>query len=146
MVSHMPVPILRLSDGATDTSGSTSNDITLTTSQYNELGDATLLDPVPIPKSPPAEAFDFDYDAHDVKIKLSNARGEEADHPRLFVSNGSVSDGLSIVPVAKVGHIVKYAVVLNISRPTFMTRLPPWRHRKVSVSMVRISLNSLWLI
>ena len=104
----------------TDTSGATANDITLTTSQYNLDGDATGVDAFPVPRSPDAEDFNFTYDAHDVKIKLSNARGEEADHPRLFVSNGSVSDGLSIVPVAKVGHIVKYAVVLNISRPTFI--------------------------
>ena len=104
----------------TDTSGSTANEITLTTSQYNLDGDATDADPFPVPRSPDAEEFDFDYEAHDVKIKLSNARGEEADHPRLFVSSGSVSDGLSIVPVAKMGHIVKYAVVLNISRPSFI--------------------------
>ena len=104
----------------TDTSGSTENTITLTTSSYNLDSDATVEDPFPVDRSPEAEDFDFTYNDHEVKIKLANARGEEADHPRLFVSSGSVSDGLSIVPVAKVGHIVKYEVVLNISRPTFI--------------------------
>ena len=104
----------------TDTSGGTSNIITIETSQYNLSADATAQDPFPVPRSPASEDFTFDYSSHTVNMKLANARGEKANDPKLFVANGSISDGLSIVPVAKLGHFVKYEVVLNISRPTFI--------------------------
>jgi len=103
-----------------DTSGAVENYITLDTSRYNYDSDATVDDPFPLTRSPDPVDFDFGYAAHDVDIKLANARAEEAHNPKLFVSNGSISDGLSIVPVAKLGHFVKYEVVLNISRPTFI--------------------------
>ena len=103
-----------------DTSGAVENFITLDTSRYNYDSDATVDDPFPLTRSPDPVDFDFGYAAHDVDIKLANARAVEAHNPKLFVSNGSISDGLSIVPVAKLGHFVKYEVVLNISRPTFI--------------------------
>ena len=98
----------------TRTATGTENDITLTKSNYSTM--TSLLDV----EKPNAKAFRFDYSQDEVTVKLENPKGIAASDPKLFVSSDTVTDGLSIIPVMKQGNLVKYEVVLNLSKPTAM--------------------------
>ena len=98
----------------TRTANNTSNDITLTKSNYSQISD-----PLTISKPQPKD-FTFDYSQDTVTVKLETPSGVVAPDPVLFVSSDTVTDGLSIVPVMKLGNIVKYEIVLNVSKPTVM--------------------------
>jgi hypothetical protein len=98
----------------TRTANNTSNDITLTKSNYSQVSD-----PLTISKPQPKD-FTFDYSQDTVTVNLETPSGVVAPDPVLFVSSDTVTDGLSIVPVMKVGNIVKYEIVLNVSKPTVM--------------------------
>ena len=98
----------------TRTANNTSNDITLTKSNYSQVSD-----PLTISKPQPKD-FTFDYSQDTVTVQLETPSGVVAPDPVLFVSSDTVTDGLSIVPVMKVGNIVKYEIVLNVSKPTVM--------------------------
>jgi hypothetical protein len=97
------------------------SDITLGTSQYNFVDDAAEGENFAVPRSPNAKDFNFEYSEDAVNIQVANERGEAAPKLKLYVSDNTVTDGLSIVPVAQAGHFVKYEVVLNVSVPTFIT-------------------------
>ena len=97
------------------------SDIILGTSQYNFVDDAEEGENFATPRSPDAETFNFEYSQDAVNIQVANERGEAAPKLKLYVSDNTVTDGLSIVPVAQAGHFVKYEVVLNVSVPTFIT-------------------------
>ena len=66
--------------------------------------DATRPDPID---------FTETYDQDTVSV-IANARGNEIANPTLYAANGTVTDGLSLVPVLKMGNLTKYEVVLII--------------------------------
>jgi hypothetical protein len=53
-----------------------------------------------------------------LKVNVANPIGTYAPNPELFVSDGTIADGLSIVPVDKMGDIVVFQVMMNVSYPT----------------------------
>ena len=72
------------------------SDITLGTSQYNFVDDAAEGENFAVPRSPNAQDFNFEYSEDAVNIQVANERGEAAPKLKLYVSDNTVTDGLSI--------------------------------------------------
>ena len=81
----------------------------LVTNQTPEKADYTL------------DEFVFGFADHSVALELENDRDvEEIPNKELMVTNLATNDGLSLVPVAKMGNMVKYQLVMNIPIPVFI--------------------------
>jgi hypothetical protein len=117
-----------------DTSGATENTITLSKSNHSTPEQYWDVDDNGTPDNPDDDIYtavmdatrpgpiDFTetYDQDTVSVSIANARGNEIANPTLYAANGTVTDGLSLVPVLKMGNLTKYEVVLNVSKPMIM--------------------------
>lgn len=65
----------------------------------------------------PENSFDFNFVTDEVKLNLETHGGMKAPNPKVYVADGVVMDGLSLVPVATHGDFTQYDVVYNVSKP-----------------------------
>ena len=63
--------------------------------------------------------FVFPFTPHPISVTINTESGSSADNVELFVTNASVNDGLSLVPVSKSGNLITYQIVMNVPIPTF---------------------------
>ena len=122
-----------------------TTDIYLDTAQYTEKGDDPLDPPqTAIPYD--GIGFNFDFSAHQVKTHLETARGYENPNVELLVTDKSTTDGLSIVPVAKNGDLIKYEVVLNVPVPTYIAGLDIAGAQSLTITGAKVFEQSfMWL-
>lgn len=106
-----------------DTSGNIENAVTLSRVNYSDYVDGTNI-PVTINGAPDTQVFNYDKDKIDIDLSTW-AAGRDASNTGLYITDGSVTDGLTVVPVSRFGHAVKYAVKYNVSTPMTMTNETP---------------------
>ena len=79
-------------------------------------------------------------------MSLKSAGGKEIPNVELFLTDIGTTDGLSIVPVAKNGNVIKYEVVLNIPVPSFIANVAMNPHHLIEISGAGIFENSVQLL
>ena len=103
------------------TNSETTNTFHLDTAQYTILDAANPLDnQLPEMADYSDDPFEFSFADHSVALDLENARGKEIPNTELMVTNLATNDGLSVIPVTKLGNLVKYQLVMNIPIPVFI--------------------------
>ena len=100
-----------------------------------------------IAKAPTGNALDtFDYGPDSLTVNVKNPNGTYAPNVELFVSDGTVADGLSIVPVEKMGDIVVFQVMMNVSYPTtFIDELKHANNASIEITANEIFTDSVYL-
>ena len=100
-----------------------------------------------IAKAPTGNALDtFDYGPDSLTVNVKNPNGTYAPNVELFVSDGTVADGLSIVPVEKMGDIVVFQVMMNVSYPTtFIDELKHANNASIETTANEIFTDSVYL-
>ena len=103
------------------TNSQTTNTFHLDTAQYTLLdADNPLDNQLPEMADYSDDPFEFSFADHSVALDLENARGKEIPNTELMVTNLATNDGLSVIPVTKMGNLVKYQLVMNIPIPVFI--------------------------
>ena len=87
----------------------------------------------------------FSFSSHAFDVSLKSAGGKEIPNVELFLTDIGTTDGLSIVPVAKNGNVIKYEVVLNIPVPSFIANVAMNPHHLIEISGAGIFENSVQL-
>lgn len=100
-----------------DNSGATQNDIRIEIADFTEADNGVDI-PRDLIGAP--QTFTFDYDQDQINLSVETHGGKVTPNLRAYVTNGSVTDGLTIVPVARFGDFTKYELQLNVSKPTTM--------------------------
>ena len=118
--------------------------LNLTTAQYKLDGDDVTT---PASNALPARAdgihFGYDFSAHALKTFLETTRGEEVPNVELLVTDKATSDGLSLVPVAKMGNLIKYEVVLNTPVPLYLAGEDVVANQSITITGAKILEESL---
>ena len=122
----------------------TESVFTLGKAQYNEYSAAATGEERPIQPAPSDKSFFFD--AHDFNMRVATKYDVEIPNVELLVTDLGTSDGLSIVPVAKNGNIIKYEIVLNIPKPSFIADVPVPDHHIIQINGAAIFENSIQLL
>ena len=103
------------------TNSQTTNTFHLDTAQYTYLdADNPLDNQLPEMANYSDDPFEFSFADHSVALDLENARGKEIPNTELMVTNLATNDGLSVIPVTKMGNMVKYQLVMNIPIPVII--------------------------
>ena len=97
-------------------------------------------------EKPVSEDFYFGFNSHQVGFEIESPRGKEVPNMEMFVTDLSTSDGLSIVPVAKNGDIIKYEVVLNIPTPSFIAGIDVNPNHYIEIHGAGIFENSIQML
>jgi hypothetical protein len=118
---------------------------------YLEKGQYTVWDADDIgterPEAPSYFApFNFAFDAHNLTLGLANKYFEEVPNVEVFVTDVATTDGLSVVPVSKNGNIIKYEVVMNIPKPSFITEIDIDPNHMIAVSGANIFKESVTML
>ena len=106
-VSHVDVTAAGNTDGAIDVGEVITFTVPATTVTFD----------VPVEKGVSSKKYDFNYVTDKVTTSLKTHGGIVANSPKMYISNKSIVDGLSIVPVATSNGVTQYEVVLNVSQP-----------------------------
>ena len=117
----------------------TSSELRLSKAQYTQLSDSGEEMPV-------LAEHTFSFSSHAFDVSLKSAGGKEIPNVELFLTDIGTTDGLSIVPVAKNGNVIKYEVVLNIPVPSFIANVAMNPHHLIEISGAGIFENSVQLL
>ena len=117
-----------------DTSSAQTNSITFKTKQGKVL-DTESQQLVSLPTSQTPKSNEFTFSDNDVDVELSTVRGVASPNPVMFFANDHISDGLSLRAIEKLGDLVRYEVVLNISDATFKSGEVFSSHHKIKIKM-----------
>ena len=127
-----------------DTSSAQTNSITLKTSQGKVL-DTASQQLVSLPTSQTPKSYEFAFSDNDIDVELGTKKAVAAPNPVMFVTNDQISDGLSLRAIEKLGNLVRYEVVLNISDATFKGGEPLSPHHKIKIKNALIFDDSVAL-
>ena len=128
------------------TNSQTTNTFHLDTAQYTYLdADNPLDNQLPEMANYSDDPFEFSFADHSVALDLENARGKEIPNTELMVTNLATNDGLSVIPVTKMGNMVKYQLVMNIPIPVFIQEADINPDHRIEIDATIFDNSITWL-